>query len=162
MQQYPRRYKRPKTPSIIDRTFKEASDWREQAACKPANTQIFFPNANAITRINRDEVEKAFEYCEKCPVAGYCMYEAIVYDYDGIWARSLPRQRNAYVKHYYPSSLENFTPNDAYLFYKELCGKSVDPTRRYAKRKKRLVVIAESVPTNQEDDMSSVDRISDV
>lgn len=148
---YSRRYRRPSKPSVIDEKFKTNLDWRKDAACAKADTQLFFPNANAITKANKHEIEKVFAMCESCPVAGYCMYEALIYDYDGIWARSLPRQRNAYIKHYHHDSLDNLTPQDAYLFYRELCGKIVDPTRRYAKRKKHLAIVSSDDPqeTNQ-------------
>jgi len=159
---YPRRYRRPAKPSIIDEQFKKDLDWRREAACAKADTQIFFPNANAITRANRHEVERAFTLCESCPVAGYCMYEALIYDYDGIWARSLPRQRNSFIKHYFPTSLDTLTPQDAYLFYRELCGKIVDPTRRYAKRTKRIALASSSDPQEVNDTSSTQDGNNDV
>ena len=135
-----RRYKRPSKPSILDKAYREQPNWRERAACRGADLQLFFPNANTITKLNKHEVEKAYSYCERCPVAGYCMYEALINDYDGIWARSITRQRNAYIHHYFPNSLEDLTPNDAYLFYRELCGRVVDPTRRYKKRSIKLTL----------------------
>lgn len=159
---YPRRYKRPEKPSIIDEQFKNDKDWRMDAACRKSNVQLFFPNANTVTRANRHEVEKAYALCERCPVAGYCMYEALVYDYDGIWARSLPRQRNSFIKHYYRDSLDNLTPQDAYLFYRELCGKIVDPTRRYAKRSRQIEVSSEEMQSKEETIIPTIDRNEDV
>jgi WhiB family redox-sensing transcriptional regulator len=52
--------------------------WRQQAACKGANTSVFFPGRG-------DRLDEAKAYCDRCPVRPQCLDEAMA-------LRSVPGQ----------------------------------------------------------------------
>ena len=61
-------------------------EWRKKAACKGESIDSFFPVA--ITKANIEETTRIYSLCERCPVIVDCMHEALLREYDGIWARS--------------------------------------------------------------------------
>lgn len=44
--------------------------WHDQAACRGANTHLFFPHGHANAR--------ALDYCAHCPVIADCLEEALL------------------------------------------------------------------------------------
>ena len=72
-------------------------EWQVHAACRGADTELFFPNARYGTRqIIRRAVENTRrEYCGNCPVVERCREYAMAYNtHDGIWGgRYLGRVR---------------------------------------------------------------------
>ncbi|PWG66787.1 WhiB family transcriptional regulator [Bifidobacterium callitrichidarum] len=72
------------------------SRWREQAACRNEDPELFFPLPN-----DRGSEEKAIAICETCPVKADCLQAALnEQDQFGIWGgltaedrRSLLRRR---------------------------------------------------------------------
>jgi len=65
--------------------------WRDQALCKGSETDMYFPYS--INRQNLMEVRKIISICEECPVKAECLYEAFMYDHEGIWGGTTKRQR---------------------------------------------------------------------
>lgn len=55
------------------------ADWRQDAACRDADTSIFFPEED-------ESPEAALEYCARCPVREECLEFALVTRQDeGVW-----------------------------------------------------------------------------
>lgn len=65
------------------------SDWREAAACKGLDSDLFYPAKNFA-----DNTKEAREICESCPVNKQCL-EVSVRNSEpfGIWAGLTNRQR---------------------------------------------------------------------
>ena len=58
--------------------------WREQAACRHRDPNLFFPAGNTGAAI--DQIEAAKAVCGSCPVAESCLRFALVTNQDdGIW-----------------------------------------------------------------------------
>jgi WhiB family redox-sensing transcriptional regulator len=79
-------------------------EWREEALCKDTETNDYFPyniNKRNLTRI-RDLVRT----CYSCPVNAQCLLEAVVFEYDGIWGGTLPKQRSAWIKYLEKEKIE--------------------------------------------------------
>ena len=60
--------------------------WRELAACKGADTSIFFTERGQST-------EPAKTYCRACPVQRECLHDAMTNYSPGIWGNTSERQR---------------------------------------------------------------------
>lgn len=84
--------------------------WREQGSCYRGMTYpteaFFFTN---ITRFNINQIRDIQNMCSECPVAANCLYEAMLFNYDGMWAGMLPQQRVAYIRHQRNATLEGLT-----------------------------------------------------
>lgn len=66
------------------------SDWREQAECKNADPELFFPQPGD-TRTAREAISL---YCMPCPVRLKCLYRALDRSHqDGIWGGKTEQQR---------------------------------------------------------------------
>jgi WhiB family redox-sensing transcriptional regulator len=72
--------------ALLERNFK----WMDDAACKGVDTSVFHPERGG----NRFSVQKAKQYCYKCPVYKECMRFAIVNGINhGIWGGLTPEER---------------------------------------------------------------------
>ena len=59
-------------------------DWRDQAACRDADPELFFPDAD--TRSARERVKAARLICRCCPVRVTCLSWALASGQEaGIW-----------------------------------------------------------------------------
>jgi WhiB family redox-sensing transcriptional regulator len=64
--------------------------WREQAACKGAETSIFFPKRG-------EKLDRAMEFCNRCPVRPQCLDEAMSVGAEsavGVWGGTSERRRD--------------------------------------------------------------------
>lgn len=65
--------------------------WREQAACKGADTSLFFPTRG-------EKLDRAMEFCDRCRVRHQCLDEAMGYfEPDttvGVWGGTSERRRD--------------------------------------------------------------------
>lgn len=76
--------------------------WRESAACRGMDTNIFFPKINDTTapqRIAKAAYEAARLVCEDCPVSEECYWESMTVgdrpsQQYGMWGGLSPGQRN--------------------------------------------------------------------
>ena len=58
--------------------------WRERAACRTLDPEIFFPHGSM--RDVELQKRRAKAVCSPCPVAASCLAEALRFDnVDGIW-----------------------------------------------------------------------------
>lgn len=53
------------------------ASWRDQAACRDAPIEVFFPSAEEGRSISRGAYRAARAYCEGCPVRALCLDEAL-------------------------------------------------------------------------------------
>jgi WhiB family redox-sensing transcriptional regulator len=69
--------------------FRDPEPWRARAACRGANTELFFPGRGA-------DLRSARALCESCPVSRECLDVALEDDrLDGIWGGLTSVQRRA-------------------------------------------------------------------
>jgi WhiB family transcriptional regulator, redox-sensing transcriptional regulator len=67
-----------------------AEDWRLKAACRPLDSDLFFPNREAY----RSEVARAKAVCGECQVRAACLQAAMDgRETVGIWGGLTPQER---------------------------------------------------------------------
>lgn len=67
-------------------------DWREQAACRGLNSDLFFPIGTSGPALA--QTERAKEICRTCPVVAQCLEAALEHgEDDGIWGGMTPEER---------------------------------------------------------------------
>jgi len=73
------------TPATAARPAPDSRpDWRDQAACRDADPELFFPDDN--TRSARAQVKTAKLICRGCPVSATCLSWALASGQEaGIW-----------------------------------------------------------------------------
>ena len=59
----------------------DPSRWRDHAACKGADTAIFYP-ASSVAGV-KDQYAAAKAYCGRCPVREACLSEALLFERGG-------------------------------------------------------------------------------
>lgn len=71
------------------------SDWRDRAACRGADTEIFYPEPKPGPP-TPSASEEALTYCARCPVTRECLSWATENnERHGIWGGQTPRQRSS-------------------------------------------------------------------
>ncbi len=61
--------------------------WRDRAACRTAEADLFFPEAEPGTEAYRQQAQAPKAVCAGCPVRWHCgEYAAGTYQKHGIWA----------------------------------------------------------------------------
>lgn len=69
-----------------------ALTWRNRAACKGIDPEIFFP-------VSEDDAEPAKEICAVCPVRESCLEHALANrEREGIWGGFTERERRRIVR----------------------------------------------------------------
>lgn len=72
-------------------------NWRDRAACRGMDTELFFPNVGndgALSREQRARVAEAVKICETCPATVECWSYAKYFDVrHGIWGGVLLNRR---------------------------------------------------------------------
>jgi len=114
-----------------------SKEWRDNAACKNFCTDNFFPVA--VTKSNLDSIRSVYSVCRNCPVITHCLYEAFLYDYDGIWGHTTYKQRKAFVKYFFNNNLENFTFDQCQSIVDEILAAKIQPNSTYKKTVKLAV-----------------------
>lgn len=65
--------------------------WTAQAACRGAETRIFFVEAGA-------NLERARGYCDRCEVAAQCLAFALERSELGMWGGTSPKERRGTIR----------------------------------------------------------------
>lgn len=74
--------------------YDDASQWRDRAACRRADPELFFPIGE--TGPARLQVWQARQICDACPVQWTCLAWALQHFVtDGIWGGSTQSERRA-------------------------------------------------------------------
>lgn len=84
--------------------------WREDALCR--NNPNFIIDDFFMVSITKKNIRKVLEInnlCRECPVAPECLHEALIFNYDGIWAGTTARQRKVYIQTTRNSTVEDLT-----------------------------------------------------
>ncbi|HVE93844.1 MAG TPA: WhiB family transcriptional regulator [Acidimicrobiales bacterium] len=69
-----------------------ALTWRNRAACKGIDPEIFFP-------VSEEDAEPAKEICAECPVRESCLEHALAHrEREGIWGGFTERERRRIVR----------------------------------------------------------------
>lgn len=77
------------TPSEVDA-------WKERAACRGADTNMFFPSGKGVSKA---EVDRALEICSRCPVKEECFeYATTGMVTVGVWGETTDKMRRAGVR----------------------------------------------------------------
>jgi WhiB family redox-sensing transcriptional regulator len=99
---------------LYDNDHSFDNTWREEASCRNQDLTIFFPPSNRI--INLSSASQALRICHNCPVSHFCLYEAMKYNYDGIWGNTIYKQRIHFVRTELDNNLDNLTLDKAREF----------------------------------------------
>jgi WhiB family redox-sensing transcriptional regulator len=66
--------------------------WRQRAACRGVNPEIFYP-------VTEEEAEEARSICESCAVMEGCLEWALVTrERDGVWGGATERERRRMIR----------------------------------------------------------------
>lgn len=71
-------------------------DWRERAACRSADTNLFFDdgdNNKTVSAANQARRHQALAFCQVCPVVDQCLKEHLA-ETIGIWGGTTPEDRS--------------------------------------------------------------------
>jgi WhiB family transcriptional regulator, redox-sensing transcriptional regulator len=89
------RSRRPTLKSLVMPRLKTApqkTDWYDDAACRDADTTVFFPVSDA-------QAEEAKEICAICPVREACLEFAVeTRQSDGVWGGLTPIERHRLIR----------------------------------------------------------------
>jgi len=102
--------------SIYDCKDDLKAEWRNRALCKlfKIPTPIFFEiDSGKRAALS---ARQALSVCSVCPVQTPCLYEAMKYNYDGVWGGTIYRQRLEFVRQYLENDLNNLTLDFAKQF----------------------------------------------
>jgi len=78
--------------------YHDSSQWRERAACRCADPELFFPVSE--TGPSRLQIWQAKQICHACPVQWMCLAWALQHSVtDGIWGGSTQSERRALLGH---------------------------------------------------------------
>ena len=70
------------------------TDWRDRAACRDEDPDLFFPIGTAGSALT--QIEQAKAVCRRCPVLQECLRWALSTGQDvGIWGALTPEERRA-------------------------------------------------------------------
>jgi WhiB family redox-sensing transcriptional regulator len=66
--------------------------WRNRAACRGLDPEVFFPTSE-------DEAEEARSICAMCAVRQMCLEHALVHrEHEGIWGGTTERERRRLIR----------------------------------------------------------------
>ncbi|MER7977757.1 WhiB family transcriptional regulator [Streptomyces sp. NPDC095817] len=69
-------------------------NWRESAACRTEDPELFFPLGE--DGLSRGQIEQARAVCHRCPVLSACASWALLNaEYDGVWGGTTAAERRA-------------------------------------------------------------------
>jgi WhiB family redox-sensing transcriptional regulator len=75
-------------------TGAERTDWRDQAACRGQDPDLFFPVTTAGASLG--QIETATRVCQRCPVQTPCLRWALdIGQVCGIWGGTTEEERRA-------------------------------------------------------------------
>jgi WhiB family redox-sensing transcriptional regulator len=69
-------------------------DWRDYAACRHVDPDLFFPLGAVGASL--PQVEEAKRVCEACPVSRPCLRWALAHEDAGIWGGTTEEERRRY------------------------------------------------------------------
>ncbi len=73
------------------RRDREGMDWRDYAACRDVDPDLFFPLGTSGASLF--QIEEAKQICRTCPVCGPCLRWALESGDDGVWGGTTEDER---------------------------------------------------------------------
>src|SRR6202012_5073521 len=74
------------------RAMRVSTSWRDHAACRDADPDIFFPIGGSGPAL--DQIDEAKRICRTCPAQAPCLTWALEHQItDGIWGSNTPEER---------------------------------------------------------------------
>jgi WhiB family transcriptional regulator, redox-sensing transcriptional regulator len=92
-QQYESRLAEGLKGGIMEPAMTGPGDWRDDAACREADPELFFPVSTTGPALR--QVQEAIRICQTCPVQTQCLAWALEQGADGVWGGTTPEQRRA-------------------------------------------------------------------
>jgi WhiB family redox-sensing transcriptional regulator len=79
-------------PQSVEPFSIEQDDWRDVAACRDTNPDLFFPVGTTGPAI--EQIEQAKAVCRECPAQSACLEFALVTNQDsGVWGGTSEEER---------------------------------------------------------------------
>jgi len=72
----------------------DGMDWRQRAACRGIDTEVFFPSAR-YGPLAASATRPACRVCDRCPVRRPCLAWALRHEVHGIWGGTTEKERRA-------------------------------------------------------------------
>ena len=69
----------------------EGTDWRNYAACRDVDPDLFFPLGTVGASL--PQIEQAKRICQACPVSGTCLRWALDHGDAGVWGGTTDEER---------------------------------------------------------------------
>lgn len=69
----------------------EGTDWRDHAACRDADPELFFPLGTSDATLL--QIDAAKQICRTCPVREPCLQWALNTGDDGVWGGTTEAER---------------------------------------------------------------------
>jgi WhiB family transcriptional regulator, redox-sensing transcriptional regulator len=70
------------------------TNWRDHAACRPLDPDLFFPVSTSGASLT--DIEAAKRVCQRCPVAAACLRLALdLGQVSGVWGGTTEEERGA-------------------------------------------------------------------
>ena len=76
---------------LLQRRDAAGTDWRDQAACRDVDPDLFFPLGTSGASL--PQIELAKQICRTCPVCGSCLRWALDHADDGVWGGTTEEER---------------------------------------------------------------------
>lgn len=109
--------------------------WLEHAACKNVDPESFF--IEKITSKNRHQVFEAYQTCDSCSVAHYCLKDALENSSEGIWGGTNTHYRNYLLKKHFVSNLDKISLEKATFAINEVRQKPISVRVRMSRNSTR-------------------------
>jgi WhiB family redox-sensing transcriptional regulator len=85
---------RPRASEEGTRAVSSGADWREEAACRHADPDLFFPVGTTGPVLR--QVEEAKRICQACPARRPCLAWALNHNVaSGVWGATTEEERHA-------------------------------------------------------------------
>lgn len=97
------------TPTVIARPVPGYRDWRDDAACRDVDPELFFPDGEV--KSDRAQVAMAKLICRRCPVSTTCLSWALASGQEaGIWGGLTEAERHRLLRRTRPGSIGPASP----------------------------------------------------
>ena len=76
---------------LLQRRDASGTDWRDHAACRDVDPDLFFPLGTSGASL--PQIELAKQICRTCPVCPSCLRWALDHADDGVWGGTTEEER---------------------------------------------------------------------
>jgi WhiB family redox-sensing transcriptional regulator len=79
---------------LLPRRAAEGTDWRDHAACRGTDPELFFPIGTSSASLQ--QIDEAKQICRRCPVSRPCLRWALQNGDAGVWGGTSEDERRTY------------------------------------------------------------------